>query len=73
MASVEKKFNISRHGLESDPNVGGSKLTSLTNPANIGKIKYLQVDTTTPKSASDLAASKAVTGVVFGFGHGTAA
>ena len=72
MASTIKKWNISRWTEAADSSQGGSKLTSLTNPANVGKIKYLQVGTATPASASDLA-NQPVTGVLFGIGHGTAA
>ena len=73
MASTIKNWNISRWTEEADPSKGGSKLTSLTNPANIGKIKYLQVGAATPVSATSLVNGNAVTGVLFGIGHGTVA
>ena len=71
--SVEKLWNISRYAKADDQTRGGSKLTSLTNPLNVGKIKYLTEEALTPRSASDLTVDKAVTGIVFPIGHGTVA
>ncbi len=71
--SVEKLWNISRYAKADDQTRGGSKLTSLTNPSNVGKIKYLTEESLTPRSASDLTQNKAVTGIVFPIGHGTVA
>ena len=71
--SVEKLWNISRYAKANDQTRGGSKLTSLTNPSNAGKIKYLTEEGYTPVSAAGLTQNKAVTGIVFPIGAGTVA
>ena len=71
--SVEKLWNISRYAKADDQTRGGSKLTSLTNPSNAGKIKYLTEEGLTVRSASDLTTNKRVTGIVFPIGAGTVA
>ena len=72
MASVEKKWNISRHGNLEDQTLGGSKLSSLTNPLNKGKIMYFTDgdDPLVAKSPTDIDGN--VTGIIFSIGRGTA-
>ena len=71
MASVEKKWNISRHAVAGDQTEGGSKLSSLTDPVGVGKISYLTATDVVVKSPTNL--DGVVTGIVFSIGRGALA
>jgi hypothetical protein len=71
MASQIKNWNLSRWTEAADQTQGGSKLSSLTNPLNVGKIQYLTTATAVA-CKSPTAIDAAVTGIVFSIGRGTA-